>query len=215
MFSRTASRTWDGSDSRLSDASTRGDEHGGVWSLSNVPPASESLTARYNRPLTMASTADEVYRKHAATAATTTLFDKAPAEARKLRRASHPAKCVGVWDLANVNAADPHSTQRSAGRPATGLRRSQSAGPARPARPTSGGARAQAPRDRASSIGTASSSIASSERAVLLAEAIGSASTGVHVDSPSIPRRNGAIYSTIVIANTRPLPPTAPTKDVP
>ena len=166
MSSRTKSRTFH---STRSDASTRGDEHGGVWSLPNGAPASESLTVRHNRPLTVAPTADDAYRKHAAKTAASTLFDKAPAEARRLRRASHPAKCcVGVWDLSN--AAANGSTQRSAGRPAAGLRRSQSAGPARPtrpARPASGSA-------RASSMG-ATSSIASSERAMLLAEAIGNA----------------------------------------
>ena len=160
MSSRTKSRTFH---STRSDASTRGDEHGGVWSLPNGAPASESLTVRHNRPLTVAPTADDAYRKHAAKTAASTLFDKAPAEARRLRRASHPAKCcVGVWDLSN--AAANGSTQRSAGRPAAGLRRSQSAGPARPtrpARPASGSARA--------------SSIASSDRAMLLAEAIGNA----------------------------------------
>ena len=176
MFSRTKSRTWDGSDSTRSDASTRGDEHGGIWSLSNVVPGSESLTARHNRPLTMASTADEVYRKSASTTAAPMLFDKAPAEARKLRRASHPAKCVGVWDLANASANG--STQRSAGRPAAGLRRSHSAGPARPTRPASGSARAS------STFGPASS-IASSDRAMLLAEAIGSVGRLAQSTSPN------------------------------
>ena len=129
MFSRTKSRNSDESDSTRSDASTRGDEHGGTRSLSNGPFASDRLTARHNRPPTMATA--EAYRKHAAKPATSTLFDKAPAEARKLRRASHPAECVGVWDMANAPANG--SMRRSAGQ--RGVRRSQSAGPARPVRP--------------------------------------------------------------------------------